>query len=352
MSKLQAALKGERAITPYEMFRARVEKLRGEIAGLCGRDNVDRFIRVTLNAVQANPAVLEADQRTLLISCLKAAQDNLLPDGREAVLNVYNTKVKGPGNSYEWVKQVQYMPMAYGLVQKIYEAGALLVDAVAVYEQDHFEYRRGDAPQIEHIPYAGEDDPGKVTAAYVIIKLKTGETKREVIFRRDIEKARAASKSPDGFMWTDWYDQGAIKTVIHRVAKQLPRAESLTRALMHDREVTGLRGVDEPIPTEAADVAALVDGRMADELRDSALKARVVDAAAVNRDPAPAGGESQRTAPVEKPTAQEVVNRYATAATIDALQTLADEARAFPWTDEESDQLTAAYTKRLTELDK
>lgn len=269
MSKLQNALQGQKEQSPYERFRGQVEQLRPSIAAMCGRENVDRFVRVCLNAAQANPDVLIADRKTLLLACLKAAQDNLLPDGREAVFNIYNTKVKKDGRE-EWVKMVQYMPMAYGLIQKIYEAGATYVDGVPVYERDDFDYQRGDEPRIIHKPFKEMDDPGQVVAAYVVVKLRSGEVKREVMFRRDIERVRQKSKQPDGLMWKEFYDQAAVKSVVHRVAKQLPRAERLEHALAHDNEVVGLAEVQSPPDTADANLERLLDSRQLITAEDKA----------------------------------------------------------------------------------
>lgn len=273
MSKLSSAV-AQRELSPYERFRNQFERLRPEIAALVGREKVDKFMRVALNAVQDNPDVLTADRRSLFLACMEAAQDGLVPDGREAVFNVYPTKNKERSKAEGrdvWEDIVQYLPMVYGLIQLIYEAGATYVDAVAVYEKDHFVYQRGDEPKIDHKPYDGMEDPGKVKAAYVVVKMATGETKREVMFRRDIEKVRAKSKNPNGLMWKEdggFYDQGAIKSVIHRIFKQLPAADRLARALAKDNAKEGLAEV--PVSDQAtgvADLAALVDGRLDQEMR-------------------------------------------------------------------------------------
>ena len=53
-------------------------------AALPPQISVDKFIRTTLTAVQMNPDLLQADRKTLLGTCMKAAQDGLMLDGREA----------------------------------------------------------------------------------------------------------------------------------------------------------------------------------------------------------------------------------------------------------------------------
>lgn len=230
---------GQQARNPYDVLKNQLEKSKGEFKPVLGSEaNVEKFIRVVLNAVIANPDLLEADRRSLLTACMKAAIDGLVPDNREAVLNIYNTKAKKDGREI-WVKMAQYLPMVGGLIKKLYESGEVTyLDAAAVYENDRFVFRRGDDPKLEHEPCMG-DDPGEIIAAYVIVKLKNGEIKREVMPRRDIEAVRKASKTPDKGPWLTWYDQQAIKSVIKRAYKQLPKNDALDRIIATDNETLG-----------------------------------------------------------------------------------------------------------------
>src|SRR5260370_37569637 len=56
--------------------------------------SVDKFKRVLITAVSSNPELLYANRRTLFTAAVRCASDGLLPDGREAALVVYNTRVK------------------------------------------------------------------------------------------------------------------------------------------------------------------------------------------------------------------------------------------------------------------
>lgn len=218
--KLKEHVGGQVATTPYEQLRVQLLQRRNDFALLLGK-NVDKFIQVVLTAVTKTPELLGADRTSLVFAAKAAAIDKLMPDGKDAAFVIYNTKVK-KGEREVWIQKVQYLPMVRGLVKLLWDTGELTyLDAAAVYERDAFRFARGDSPVIEHTPYAGDEDPGKVVAAYVIAKLKTGETKREVMFRRDIERARSASKNSSRGPWVDWYDQMAIKTVLHRAYKQL-----------------------------------------------------------------------------------------------------------------------------------
>lgn len=244
VAALKAAATGQatpqEARNPYESLKRQLEASKGEFLPLFGgsAQNVDRFVRVVLNAVLANPDLLDVDRRSLVAACMKAAQDGLMPDGREAVLNIYNTKVKRDGKEM-WVKMAQYLPMVGGLVKKLYESGEVTyIDAACVYANDRFVYRRGDSPSLEHEPTM-DDTPGPIVAAYTVIKLKNGEVKREVMPKRDIEAVRAASKSGNNGPWVTWYDQQAIKSVIKRAYKQLPKADAFEKLVDADNQALG-----------------------------------------------------------------------------------------------------------------
>lgn len=212
--------------------------------------DVDRFVRTALTVVSMNPDLLNCTAPSLMGSIMLAAKDGLLPDGKEAVIQSYNVNVAKKNQPPVWQQQAQYMPMVRGFIHILYRSGEVaMVDGVAVYEKDVFEYERGDQPRIFHKPYAGADAPGPVVASYVIIKLKNGEVKREVMFRRDIEAVRNASKAKDGPGWKNWYDQFAIKAVIKRAFKQMPTdSEAFDRVIQHDNDAMGFDFDQKPEP--------------------------------------------------------------------------------------------------------
>lgn len=262
---LKAAATGsataDEARNPYEGLKRQLEASKHEFLPLLGNNqsNVDKFVRVVLNAVLATPDLLTVNRRTLVGACMRAAQDGLLPDGREAVLNIYNTRTSKRGEPDKWEKCAQYLPMVGGMIKKLYESGEVTyVDACCVYKEDVFKYQRGDDPKIVHEP-RGEGEFADIVAVYCIVKLKNGETKREVMFRKDIERVRGASKSKDNGPWVTWYDQQAIKSVIKRITKQLPRADAFEAIAQADNLASGYSAMGPTIGHEIvprADVAA------------------------------------------------------------------------------------------------
>lgn len=202
-----------------------------------------QFARVVLTAISEHPELSGADRRTLLNSCIKCANDGLLPDGRDAALVVFNTKIKDPQTNKErWIKAVQYMPMIHGIRRRMFNSGEVLEAAAAVvYRGDKFRYSLGDQPFIEHEPPSDLTvDRGDLVGAYAIIRMKNGQVIREVMRRHEIEVRRNQSKASNSLMWTKFYDEGAMKTVLRHAAKSAPQAsidiQRLAMILERDEE--------------------------------------------------------------------------------------------------------------------
>lgn len=213
--------------------------------------DADRFIRTALTVVGMNPELLTCTLKSLLGAIMTAAKDGLLPDGKQALIQPYNCNVAGKNQPPKWEKQAQYMPMVRGLIDILYRAGGVaMVDGVAVYQKDIFEYERGDAPRIIHKPYMGADDAGPIIAAYAVITLMNGAVKREVMTARDIAAVRGMAKSDSG--WKKWPDQFAIKAVIKRAYKQLPTNVQLEQVIQHDNLQFNLEQDSAPEPLKIA----------------------------------------------------------------------------------------------------
>jgi recombination protein RecT len=215
------------AITPMDAMRGTLTKMHAEFkAALPPQIPVEKFIRTTLTAVQMNPTLLDADRRSLLGSCMKAAQDGLLCDGREAALVMFK-------------QQVQYMPMVGGILKKMRNSGEIAsISAHVVYSLDHFDYELGDDERITHKPLLG-GDRGKPIAVYAIAKTKDGAIYREVMSVTEVEKVRSVSRASGTGPWTQWWDEMARKTVIRRIAKRLPSSADVDAVFEADNEVAG-----------------------------------------------------------------------------------------------------------------
>jgi len=228
-------------ITPMVAFRGTLEKMNKDLHdALPPQIPVEKFIRTTLTAVQMQPDLLAADRKSLLGSTMRAAQDGLLCDGREAALVIFNSKDKG--------KVVQYMPMVGGILKKIRNSGELAsISAQVVYDKDHFEYTLGDDEHISHKPFLGSERGAQI-AVYAIAKTKDGAIYREVMSVADVEKVRASSRAGKFGPWVDWWDEMAKKTVIRRLAKRLPSSADLDSVLAADNEASGFVQIQPQAP--------------------------------------------------------------------------------------------------------
>lgn len=217
-------------LTPYQTFNVSLDNRKDEfIAALPNGVTYEKFARVAKTSVVSNPDLITADRNSLMLSCLKSAQDGLLPDGRESAFVVYNTKDKATSG---WKKMVQYMPMYQGILKKIRNSGELLsIGTHVVYKTDKFELSLGDDEKIVHIPdLDSEQNVEDALCVYCIAKTKDGGIYREIMSVKQINKIRNKSKAytPDkSCIWNDHWEEMAKKTVIRRLSKRLPSSTDL-----------------------------------------------------------------------------------------------------------------------------
>jgi recombination protein RecT len=211
--------------------------------------DIDRFTRTTLTAIQQTPELLECDSMSLYNAVVRAAQDGLLPDGREGIISPYRVNT-GTRESPTWSKKAQWMPMAYGIIKRLGKAG-IYIDTQIVCANDTFEEVMGDDAKIVHKKPPLGQDRGKMVGVYAIATLPDGQKLREVMDMEDIARIQAASKSgeSDASPWGKWKDEMARKSVLRRLSKRCPipdeSLEELARRLNDDE-------VDPPPPTPAA----------------------------------------------------------------------------------------------------
>lgn len=240
----------------HEQMEKRAEQFQ---AALPAHIPVERFKRVILTAIQMNPKLATADRQTLWNSAMRAAQDGLLPDGREGALVIYKTKMQIDGRD-AWIEAVQWMPMIAGIRKKVRNSGEIATwEAHVVYEKDTFDYVLGYDSAISHKPYIGAGDPGQVIAAYSVATLKTGEKSCEVMTVWQIEKVRSISKSKDKGPWVDHYAEMCRKTVARRHSKVLPMSTDLDDLMRRDDDLydfAGDREADKPNRPKLVDFAS------------------------------------------------------------------------------------------------
>lgn len=237
-------------------------------AALPSHIGVDKFQRTVATAVMLNPKLLECDRQSLLLSCIKLATDGLLPDGREAALVPFKTRVRdGSQWSDKWL--VQPMPMSYGLRKKVLQSGEVVSLQVGVayraeVESGYFLYEIGIEPPIRHRPnlFLTEEEAtdDNLAVAYSIARIKNdagGEPfwSVEIMPRREILKVRQMSQTgavgktgrdgkpiPPKGPWVDWESEMWKKSVLRRHCKVLPMSSDILATVLRDDEETIAQG--------------------------------------------------------------------------------------------------------------
>lgn len=303
----------EVAVRPTQELKTQVERMAPEYAAaLPPQVPVERFMRVVLTAVNGNPDLMAADRRSLFEASMKAAQDGLLPDGRDGALVVFNTKSRDGG----WTKKVQWMPMIAGVLKKVRNSGELsTIAAHVVHENDRFVYILGDDEKIEHEPVMG--NRGKVIAAYAIAKTKDGGIYREVMDVTEIERVRGVSRAKDSGPWKDWWSEMARKTVLRRLAKRLPMSTDLDDLIRRDDELYDLSGKNPELAGAHTALFKPVANPLSDEEPET-IAGNGADEAPGAASPQPSQDSAAASGALQSDTAEKVVDHDPTSAPTEA----------------------------------
>ena len=220
----------------------------------------DKFHRILISVLSTNPDLVKVAAATpearnsLNREVMKAAQDGLVLDGREAALVKFRRKTKDDSGQWITIEELKYMPMVQGVLKRMRNSGEIAsIECEVVYENDFFDLEKGDNAFLKHRPWyvrdgEGIQEPGAIRLAYVSALLKDGTRVREVINRFDVAKLKAASRSKDASgnptgPWKDWEDEMWRKSVLHRAAKYLPKSsdkeggENVVQLLDRDKEL-------------------------------------------------------------------------------------------------------------------
>ena len=215
----------EKQLGPVQQFEKQIASYGKRIKSLLPEHVTEnRFMRVTVMAVQRQPDMLRVNRDSLLQAVLDCAEDGLLPNGKEAALVKFGD-------------QAVYMPMIGGIHKKIRQSGELLsIDAQVVYDGDEWDYWIDDeGPHFKWRPSFG-GDRGQIKLVFAQAITKDGGKYFEVMSVDDVEKVRAASKAAKNGPWVQWWEEMAKKTVTRRLAKRLPMATDVERVIERDNQ--------------------------------------------------------------------------------------------------------------------
>ena len=198
-----------------------INALAPQLAALLPADvSPEKFREVALAAIRRMPALLNCDRQSLFNAVLAAAQDGLMPDGREGAI----VPRKGKAN---------WQPMIAGIYKKVKTSGSVAtISANVVYEGEPFDVLLGDDERIVHRRVMAKVADGNEAAVYAIATLKDGTKEREVMTWDQVMAVRQTSSTPtnDG-PWVTSPGEMARKTVVRRLAKRLPVLDQADEAL-------------------------------------------------------------------------------------------------------------------------
>lgn len=208
-----------------------VKSMEAEIAkALPSVITPERFSRIVLTALSANPKLQECTPQSFLGAMMTAAQLGVEPN--TALGQAYLIPFKNK-NAMECQFQLGYK----GLIDLAYRSGEVSnIQAQEVYENDVFEFEYGLEPKLRHVP--AKTDRGDVIYYYAIFKMKDGGYNFAVMSVDDARKhGQKFSKTYSFGPWKDNFDEMAKKTVLKKVLKYAPLKSDFVRAVAQDETI-------------------------------------------------------------------------------------------------------------------
>lgn len=230
----------------------------------------ERFKAVAISAVAKSPSLLRVDRGSLITACAQAAQDGLLPDGRDGAITVFRDRASG-------AELAQWMPMVQGILKRCREKGELTsISAYVVYRQDEFDVILGTEVKVVHKPNLLSARPDSdIVLAYAIFRNGQEIVHIELMTRAEIEHTRSVSRAKNGSAWRDWYSEMCRKTVIRRGSKSVPLSSDLAQIIERD---------DQWVDFGLKDVS---------EVKSNPLNDRMIEAVAEEVDVSPRNGHAE-----------------------------------------------------------
>lgn len=225
----------------------------------------DRILRVALTAYQRNDQLWDCEAASICSCIIEASGLGLEVNGvtAEAYIVPFNNK-----NTH--TKQGQLMLGYKGLSAMALRSPRVvsIYPPEVVYEKDTYSVEKGMNPKLEHKPYIGTDDRGKIIAAYCIAKIKDQDEKAFVwLALEDIEALRNRSKAKNSGPWVT--DRAAMcrKSAVRQLCKYLPLEAWGSEAIDKQelREFNVMEGEEfVPTPAPASNIAQSLDDVAAD----------------------------------------------------------------------------------------
>lgn len=223
----------------------------------------DRLIRVALTAVSQSPKLQECSPLSICGAVIQAGILGLEPTsvlGECFLVPFYNKKAnQGRGG-----QEAQLVVGYHGKIKLVANTGELLgVKAAPVHRNDEFQFDDGLEPFVSH-KYHHIPDRGPVVGYWAGAVLKSGFKSIVYMTVKEVEAHRdrfAMTKTKDGKIfgvWNDNFEAMALKTVIHKALKYLPKSvRAATAWQLDERAEAGIpQKFSVEVPLELQPVGA------------------------------------------------------------------------------------------------
>lgn len=179
----------------------------------------DRFVRMALKAMVANPKLQHCDKASMIIALGTAAELGLEPNGALG----YGAIVPF-NNRQRQVLEAKFMIGYKGLLALMYRTEIFqTITAHEVCENDLFEYEYGLNAHLKHVP--AMRDRGKVISFYAYYKTKDGGFDFQVASKEELlawgQKYSRSFGDVDS-PWRTAEDEMCKKTLLRRLSKYCP----------------------------------------------------------------------------------------------------------------------------------
>ena len=190
----------------------------------------ERFTRIVLSALSANPQLAQTTPQSFLGAMMTAAQLGVEPNTPlgQAYLIPYRNK---------GVLECQFQLGYKGLIDLAFRSGEIsIIQAQVVYSEDSFTYSFGLEPTLKHVPAAS--DRGDPVYVYAVFKTKDGGYGFEVMSIDELRAfAQKYSKAYNNGPWQTNFEEMAKKTVLKRVLKYAPLKSDFQRGVVQDETI-------------------------------------------------------------------------------------------------------------------
>lgn len=265
-----------------------------------------RLLRIAFNSIAYDSALIECSQTPVgmasifggVMECLKMGLTIGGPM-QEAWLIPFKDSKQGGA-------KVATVIVGYQGYRNILDRGKSVIDLqpYAVYQGDDFDFQLGSNPYVRHKPaWMVGKEKGAMIAVYVAAHLGRGGLQVEVMPKQEVDEHRAKSRAKDSGPWVQFYEAMALKTVVRKIAKYLPKSsEILARALDLDDKAD--RGESQNLDIEGLVIDTTSTGmKQAGGTRLDALKQQI---GAVKEEERVKEEESKAQQPVEPPSSNDI----------------------------------------------